>query len=157
MRRNRLLLAEITAAAERIVELTADVESGQLVSDRDRRDALMWNFTVLGEAVGQLSDTVKSDRPDVPWGDAAADGVPDADQRLAELLVLARARGDAPAEVFALDALAREAAGAGDTETATCLLAAADERMRDASHFVSERDRIDADMARGVCRALVVR
>ena len=55
MRRDRLLLAEITAAAERIVELTADVDSGQLVSDRDRRDALMWNFTVLGEAVGQLS------------------------------------------------------------------------------------------------------
>ena len=48
-----------------------------------------------------------------------------------------RARdGDAPAEVFALDALARLT---GDDD----LYAAADARMETASHFITERDRVD--------------
>lgn len=36
-------------------------------SDRDRRDALLWNFTVLGEAVGQLSDATKDAHPGIGW------------------------------------------------------------------------------------------
>ncbi|HEX3191090.1 MAG TPA: HepT-like ribonuclease domain-containing protein [Streptosporangiaceae bacterium] len=35
--------------------------------DRQRRDALLWNFTVLGEAAGQLSAEVKDKFPDMPW------------------------------------------------------------------------------------------
>jgi uncharacterized protein with HEPN domain len=35
--------------------------------DRQRRDALLWNFTVLGEAAAQIRDEVKSRFPDVPW------------------------------------------------------------------------------------------
>jgi hypothetical protein len=34
----------------------ADRSSVDFQHDPDRRDALLWNFTVLGEAVGQLSD-----------------------------------------------------------------------------------------------------
>ncbi len=36
-------------------------------ADRQRRDALLWNFTVLGEAAGQLSTQVKDQFPDMPW------------------------------------------------------------------------------------------
>ncbi len=61
MQRDRLLLAEIIGAAERIVERTAlDFDE-----DRDRRDALLWNFTVLGEAVAQLSEATKAAHPHV--------------------------------------------------------------------------------------------
>ena len=67
---------------------------------------------------------------------AALDG---AQQRLTELLD--QAHDNAAAEVFALDALARLT---GDD----ALLRAADERMRAASHFITERDRTDADAAR---------
>jgi predicted ATPase/DNA-binding winged helix-turn-helix (wHTH) protein len=56
--------------------------------------------------------------------------------RLAALLERARRDGDAPAEVFALDALARLTA---DDD----LYAAADARMETASHFITERDRVD--------------
>ncbi|MGH3200372.1 MAG: HepT-like ribonuclease domain-containing protein, partial [Streptosporangiaceae bacterium] len=35
--------------------------------DRQRRDALLWNFTVLGEAAGQLSTEVKERFPDIAW------------------------------------------------------------------------------------------
>ena len=64
---------------------------------------------------------------------AALDG--DAD-RLAALLDRARSEGNAPAEVFALDALAR-VTGEDD------LYADADRRMAAASHFITERDRVD--------------
>jgi uncharacterized protein with HEPN domain len=50
MQRDVLLLTEMIDAAERAQELTADITVGQLEADRQRRDALLWNFTVLGEA-----------------------------------------------------------------------------------------------------------
>ena len=67
MQRELLLLAEIVDAAERIVELTigATVESIDL--DRTRREALLWSFTVLGEACGQLDERMKERYPAVPW------------------------------------------------------------------------------------------
>jgi hypothetical protein len=44
------------------------VSVGDLEADRQRRDALLWNFTVvLGEAAGQLSDDVKTRFPGVMW------------------------------------------------------------------------------------------
>ena len=52
------------------------------------------------------------------------------ESRLTALLADARERGDAPVEVFALDALGRSAE--------------ADDRMAVASHFITERDRVDA-------------
>jgi len=67
MRRDRLLLTEIVDAVERIIDLTDGHSVEGFESDRDRRDALLWNFTVLGEAVGQLSDETKKAHPDVVW------------------------------------------------------------------------------------------
>ncbi len=67
----------------------------------------------------------------------AADGVPGSEQRLLALLDAARRSGDAPVEVFALDALARVTGDHGLYETA-------DRRMAAASHFITERDRTDA-------------
>jgi predicted ATPase/DNA-binding SARP family transcriptional activator len=74
----------------------------------------------------------------------ASDGVPGADERLRAILAAARAHDDAPVEVFALDALARLAAEAGDAATARELGEGADRRMETASHFIAERDRTDA-------------
>ncbi len=67
MRRDVLLLAEMIEAAERVQELTAGVTPSDLETDRQRRDALLWNFTVLGEAASQLSDNVTARFPDVAW------------------------------------------------------------------------------------------
>jgi predicted ATPase/DNA-binding SARP family transcriptional activator len=78
----------------------------------------------------------------------ANDGVPGARDRL--LAVLDQARNDdrAHVEVFALDALARIAAEAGDIEAARELCDSADRRMEAVSHFISERDRTDAHAVR---------
>lgn len=67
MQRDRLLLTEIIDAAERIIDLAAARSADDFVADRDRRDALLWNYTVLGEAIGQLSDEMKSAHPSVAW------------------------------------------------------------------------------------------
>jgi uncharacterized protein with HEPN domain len=58
MQRDILLLAEMIDAAEQAQHLVDGVTVEQLEADRQRRDALLWNFTVLGEAAGQLSGEV---------------------------------------------------------------------------------------------------
>jgi uncharacterized protein with HEPN domain len=69
MQRDRLLLAEVIDAVGRLIELTAARTSADFEADRDRRDALLWNFTVLGEAVAQLTDDLKDAHPQVGWAD----------------------------------------------------------------------------------------
>ena len=66
----------------------------------------------------------------------AAEGDARAEARLEALLEAARGDDDAPVEVFALDALGRLTGDAGLHELA-------DRRMAAASHFITERDRVD--------------
>lgn len=67
MQRDILLLTEMIDAAEQAQQLVNGVTVGGLEADRQRRDALLWNFTVLGEATGRLSDEIKARFPDVTW------------------------------------------------------------------------------------------
>jgi uncharacterized protein with HEPN domain len=67
MRRDLLLLGEMIDAVEQIQHLAADIAVDELASRRERRDALLWNYTVLGEAAAQVSDGVKARFPAVPW------------------------------------------------------------------------------------------
>ena len=71
MRRDAVLLAEIVNAVERILDLTAASSAAELEAVPDRRDSLLWNFTVLGEAVSQLSAGLKADHTAIPWTDAS--------------------------------------------------------------------------------------
>jgi uncharacterized protein with HEPN domain len=67
MQRDILLVTEMIDAAEQAQQLAAGVTASQLETDRQRRDALLWNFTVLGEAAGQLSADLKDQFPDIVW------------------------------------------------------------------------------------------
>jgi uncharacterized protein with HEPN domain len=67
MRRDLLLLDEMIDAIEQIQQLVADSVAEELASRRERRDALLWNYTVLGEAAAQVSDELKTRFPAVPW------------------------------------------------------------------------------------------
>lgn len=69
MQRDLLLLIEIIDATERIIELAGGVDASSAELDRDRVEALLWNFTVLGESSNQVSDEVKANHPDIPWAD----------------------------------------------------------------------------------------
>ena len=57
-----MIQAAVQAAA--LVEGVAVVD---LAADRIRRDALLWNFTVLGEGAAQLSDELKQEFAEVAW------------------------------------------------------------------------------------------
>ena len=67
MRRELLLIGEMIDAAEQAQRLVQGVDLDDLGQDRQRRDALLWNFTVMGEAASQLTDEVKARFPDIPW------------------------------------------------------------------------------------------
>ena len=67
MRRELVLLAEMISAAERIIELVGDRSEIDLEADRDGRDALLWNYTVLGEAAAQLPKEFIEQHEGVPW------------------------------------------------------------------------------------------
>ena len=66
MRREALLLVEMIDAARQAMTLVAGRDDA-LREDRLRRDALLWNFMVLGEASSQLPAEFKADHPEVNW------------------------------------------------------------------------------------------
>jgi uncharacterized protein with HEPN domain len=67
MQRDLLLLEEMIDAAEQAHSLVVGHTVAEIESDRVRRDALLWNFTVLGEAATRVSDETKARFPDIPW------------------------------------------------------------------------------------------
>ncbi len=67
MRRELVLIGEMIEAAEQAQALVSGVDLEALSVDRQRRDALLWNFTVLGEAAAQLDAEVKERFPEIPW------------------------------------------------------------------------------------------
>ena len=69
MQRDRLLVSEMIGAAERIIEIVARRTVEQVAADDLRRDALLWNFTVLGEAASQVSDELKGGHLAIEWSD----------------------------------------------------------------------------------------
>lgn len=69
MPRDDLLLAEMIEAGERAIALAHRLDPADPTAQRDRLDALLWNYTVLGEAAAQVSDDLKDAHPEVPWAD----------------------------------------------------------------------------------------
>jgi uncharacterized protein with HEPN domain len=67
MPRDALLLEEMIEAADQAVALVQGLTVAGVAADRMRRDALLWNFAVLGEAATQLSPELCGRFPEVPW------------------------------------------------------------------------------------------
>lgn len=67
MRRELLLLREMRDAAQTIRDLVGDRSAEQLEQDTLRRSALLWHFTVLGEAASQIPGDMKDARPEIAW------------------------------------------------------------------------------------------
>lgn len=72
MRRDLLFLTEMIDAAEQAIHLVDRRSVEQIEADRTVKDALMWNYTVLGEASAKVSDELRADHPEVPWRLAVA-------------------------------------------------------------------------------------
>lgn len=71
MQRDHLLIAEMITAAERAIELVTGLSPDQIADDRNLTDALLWNFTVLGEAAAQVSAETKALHSNVEWANPA--------------------------------------------------------------------------------------
>jgi uncharacterized protein with HEPN domain len=54
-------------AAERVRDLIGELSVDALRMDTLRREAVLWNITVLGEAAVQISPEVKDRHPEVGW------------------------------------------------------------------------------------------
>ena len=67
MQRELLLLREMRDAAEGIPDLLGDRSSEQVEADGIRRSALLWHFTVLGEAASQVPSETKDASPKIAW------------------------------------------------------------------------------------------
>lgn len=65
MRRELLLLREMRDAAVAIQDLAGDRSAEQIGTDNLRRSALLWHFTVLGEAASQVPSEVKDTYPKI--------------------------------------------------------------------------------------------
>jgi uncharacterized protein with HEPN domain len=71
MQPDLLFVAEMIEAAARIAALTSGLDAAAVERDATVREALLWNFTVLGEAANQVSQATRAQHPEVPWRRAA--------------------------------------------------------------------------------------
>ena len=68
MHRSQLLyLNDISEAVGNILSYVGDLTFGEFKNDRMRVDAVVRNFEVIGEAVKNLSDDLKSQFPATDW------------------------------------------------------------------------------------------
>ena len=67
LQHERRRLGEMIDSAVEAQRLVAGQDVEAIADDRQRRDALLWNFTVLGEAASQLPEAFKAAHPQVDW------------------------------------------------------------------------------------------
>ncbi|MFD4326495.1 DUF86 domain-containing protein [Nocardioides sp. NPDC058538] len=110
MRRELLLLREMRDAASTIRDLVGQDTAEAIESDSVRRAALLWHFTVLGEAANQVPAETRDAHREIAWRGATrmrnriVHGYWDVD---IETLV-ATAADDLPAMITALERLIRD-------------------------------------------------
>lgn len=71
MRRDRDYLLDMLTAAQKIEQFTSAMQQGDFKQDEVLQNAVVRLFTVLGEASRLLSDTLKTQHPQIPWAQIA--------------------------------------------------------------------------------------
>ncbi len=68
--RDLAVLLDINRAARQIIDFVNDVPNEKaFLHDLKTQSAVLYQISIIGEAVGRLSDEFKDDHPDVPWRD----------------------------------------------------------------------------------------
>ncbi|WP_221620321.1 DUF86 domain-containing protein [Arachnia propionica] len=62
-----LYIHEMEGAISRILEIVGNHSTETFRQDQLRLDALLWNFTVLGEAAAKLRPSLEAIYPEIPW------------------------------------------------------------------------------------------
>lgn len=71
MLRDEAILLDIAYAARKVVAFTAKIEREDLVRDERTLAAVLYEITVMGEAVKRLSKEFRAAHPQIPWRDIA--------------------------------------------------------------------------------------
>lgn len=69
MRRERLFLEDIVAAADCIAEFIQELDRRSFEDNRLVRSAVVHQLTIIGEAVARLSPELRARHAQVPWAD----------------------------------------------------------------------------------------
>jgi uncharacterized protein with HEPN domain len=69
MRRERLFLEDILAAADAIADFIQQQNYASFEASRLLRSAVVHQLTIIGEAVSQLSAELRARHPGLPWTD----------------------------------------------------------------------------------------
>ena len=65
-RDERLYLSDILSAIDRVLDHTREGRAAFL-EDPKTQDAVIWNISVIGEAVRGVSETTRNAHPEIPW------------------------------------------------------------------------------------------
>ncbi|GAB4193405.1 MAG: hypothetical protein Fur006_38430 [Coleofasciculaceae cyanobacterium] len=65
--RDRSSLLDIVKFASNIVEITREMDRAQFESDLIKQSAVLYQISILGEAVKRLSQTFRSQYSEIPW------------------------------------------------------------------------------------------
>jgi uncharacterized protein with HEPN domain len=66
-----MLLDDLVAAANRLVDLGSNIPAGMLGVNEGDGERIMWNLVVLGESTKRLGPETRARFTDVPWSDMA--------------------------------------------------------------------------------------
>ncbi|MXN92127.1 DUF86 domain-containing protein [Flavobacterium sp. Sd200] len=68
--RNLLFLTHIIECIDKLEIITKDLYYGDYIKDWLKQDAIIRNVEVIGEAISNIDDDLKSKYPEVPWKEA---------------------------------------------------------------------------------------
>lgn len=71
MRNPRHFLEDIRDSCERVLDYAADLEPGHSPGDLLRRDGILFNLQIIGEAVKRLPAEIRETQSEVPWREIA--------------------------------------------------------------------------------------
>jgi uncharacterized protein with HEPN domain len=66
-RTDDLYLVDLLDAADAIGDSLRGISFDQFLGQKEKRDAVLWNLMIIGEASTRLSSQITDELPEVPW------------------------------------------------------------------------------------------
>jgi uncharacterized protein with HEPN domain len=67
MQRDEVVIHDIINASQLIIEFVKGLDQDNFTSDWKTRSAVLYQLTVIGEAVKRLSKEFRANNPEIPW------------------------------------------------------------------------------------------
>jgi uncharacterized protein with HEPN domain len=68
MQRDEVVIQDIINAARLVLDFVKGFDKDQFIRDWKTRSAVLYQLTVIGEAVKRLSKEFRAEYPQIPWG-----------------------------------------------------------------------------------------